>query len=306
VREPAAAAAVRGFFFNPANEAYLNLLPLATAADWMAAPRRYHPRRSWLDAIRELAPGRSAQARQRRFSLRAWAETSWSNKLDRRREAPTFVSAYTRVLEAYGSARWTQPFGELAHELGLVELAPLRIGGLPEPGIAAQAEEFLDAARTTAHAGTVAARLLSAERPSLFVNSNGRGFKAAFHAPEPELASQIRNELDAAATDATLDTEFTYGWRLPIAFEIPPYAVPGNVMDSFIGAVQALDRTWREEAERAASAISLTLDGQPVPFRAQGPAIVGGSVRLPSSACGGWLVATDGAGNRTGRRLPRC
>ena len=32
-----------GFFFNPMNEADLNLLPLATAGDWMASPRAYRP-----------------------------------------------------------------------------------------------------------------------------------------------------------------------------------------------------------------------------------------------------------------------
>jgi hyaluronoglucosaminidase len=92
VREPAAAGAVRGFFFNPMNEADLNRLPLATAGDWMAHPRTYRPGSSWRHAVRELAPGSSREARRRRASLRAWAETSWSNKLDPR-DAPEFTAS---------------------------------------------------------------------------------------------------------------------------------------------------------------------------------------------------------------------
>ena len=37
---------------NPMNEADLNLLPLATAGDWMRNPRRYRERASWLREAR--------------------------------------------------------------------------------------------------------------------------------------------------------------------------------------------------------------------------------------------------------------
>src|SRR5918912_631538 len=84
LRRPDVTGAVGGFFFNPMNEADLNMLPLATAGDWMRAPRRYARRSSWLHAVYEL--GGSV-----RRALRAWAETSWSTKLDLS-EAPTFVA----------------------------------------------------------------------------------------------------------------------------------------------------------------------------------------------------------------------
>ncbi len=155
-REASAARAVRGFFFNPANEAYLNLLPLASAADWMADPRRYRPRGSWLRAVAELAPGDGRREKQRRRSLRAWAETSWSNKLDREREAPTFVRLSELLLARYTGAGWVRPHRALVRELRLVVLAPERLAALPEPALAEQAAEFLDAARITASAGALA------------------------------------------------------------------------------------------------------------------------------------------------------
>src|SRR5207253_9065588 len=46
LRRPDVAGSVGRFFLNPMNEAGLKLLPLATAGDWLRAPRRYH-RRAW-------------------------------------------------------------------------------------------------------------------------------------------------------------------------------------------------------------------------------------------------------------------
>ena len=75
------------------------LLPLATAGDWMRDPRRYRRRASWLAAVRDLAgPGRAHRLLRR--TLRAFAETSWSTKLDLA-EAPTFVRLNGRFLHAY-------------------------------------------------------------------------------------------------------------------------------------------------------------------------------------------------------------
>ena len=168
LREPESAGAVGGFFFNAANEAYLNLLPLATAGDWMTDPGNYRARRSWVAAIRELAPGRRGTERKRRASLRAWAEASWSNKLDREREAPTFVAKADRFLARLDAGGgWPGRLRRLLRELRLVEAAPRRLPGLPEPGIAEQGAEFLDAAAKTALAGDLAAQLLATERPLL-------------------------------------------------------------------------------------------------------------------------------------------
>ena len=308
VRDPRSARAVAGFLFNPANEAYLNLLPLATAAEWMAAPGRYRARRSWLGAVRELAPGRSAGARRRRASLRAWAEASWSNKLDREREAPTFVRKAGEFLVRYrAGGNWPAAGARLERELGLVEAASQRLATLPEPGIAAQGTDFLDAAAKTARTGELATRLLVAERPQLELersrNCTGDGTDCGWTVsgtakpPDPDRAAGFRAELGPASAAALLDSEFTYGWRTPVAFEIPPYAVPRNVMDAFVAEARALDSAWQPDAAAAAGGVDLTLDGMPVPTDAEG------TFRLQPNACG-LLAATDGAGGRTSVRIP--
>ena len=297
IRDPAGATAVRGFFFNPANESSLNTLPLATAADWMADPVAYRPRAAWLDAVAELAPGAGRLALLRRESLRAWAETSWSNKLDREREAPTFVRVAADFLARYQGAGWSTAQRVLLRELRLVQLAPQRLAQLPDPRFAQQAAEFLDAARRTARAGTLATQLLAAERPSLRVRGGRGGLHGVVAAPDAARASELRSALDAAGLEARLDTEFTYGWRLGVAFEFPPYAVPGNVMDAFVDTVRSLDAGW--DGGRASSAVSLDLAGNPVTVAPDG------SFRLIGSACGKRLVATDGTGGATALRL-RC
>ncbi len=299
LREPEAAGAVGGFFLNVANEAYLNLLPLATAGDWMADPDRYRARRSWITEIHELAPGRTRAERRRRATLRAWAEASWSNKLDREREAPTFVAKSNRFLTRYDAGGgWTGRLRRLLRELRLVESGPRRLPKLPEPGIAEQGAEFLDAAARTALAGDLAAQLLAAERPLLELDGGG-GLRGHAAPPDPARAAELRSRADAAASDAELDTEFTYGWRTPMAFEIPPYPVPGNVMDAFLDRVAERDSAWQAHADEAATSVEVTLDGRPVPLDADG------GFRLKRIPCGGRLVARDGAGGLTALRI-RC
>lgn len=294
------AGAVRGFFFNPANEADLNLLPLATAGEWMRDPRGYRPRASWLDAIRELAPERGPGARRRRrASFRAWAETSWSNKLDREREAPSFVRHSGGFLAAYeDGAAWTRPYPRLVRELRLVERAPERVARLPDRAIAEQAKEFLDNARVTARAGHLATDLLASERPALEVAEAHRGFRGRAAPPDPSRAAELRGEMSEAERESELDDEFTYGWRTPFAFEIPPYPVPENVMSVYLERVRALDEAWQPRSERAASSVEVSLDGEPVPVQEDG------TFRLPRGACGGRLVAIDGAGGKTAVPAP--
>ncbi len=302
LRDPEAAGAVGGFFLNAANEAYLNLLPLATAADWMADPSGYRARRSWLAAIRELAPGGGRAARRLRASLRAWAEASWSNKLDREREAPTFVARSAAFLARYDAGgAWGLSLRRLRRELRLVEAAPDRLPTLPEPGIAAQGAEFLDAAARTATAGDLAAQLLAAERPTLKVDPGGDGpsWRGLALAPDRDRAGALRERADAAAQDSQLDTEFTYGWRTPMAFEIPPYPVPGNVMDAFVDQISARDAAWQDQADEAAASVEVTLDRRPVTVADDG------KFHIRRFPCGSRLVARDGAGGLTSVRL-RC
>jgi len=59
----------------------------------------------------------------------------------------------------------------------------------------------------------------------------------------------------------------------------------------------ALSLPLAREAERAAASVALALDGVPVPLDSEGRFTLG------RDACGRVLVATDGAGGRSGLRL---
>ncbi len=298
VRRADVRGAVGGFFFNPANEPDLNVLPLATAAAWLRDPVRYRPRAAWLRAVRELA-GPNAVARD---ALRAWAETSYSTKLDDA-EAPTFARAARALLRAYRSGdRWRDPWARAAGELAAVRDAPRRFG--PRAAVrrlVAQAGPFVGAAARGARVGRAALGLLSAERPALSVGGDPRaGLTGRVAPPAPAAAAAVRQRLDAASTQWAAERRLTFGWRGGTAVDFPPFRVPPNVMDVFVARARALDAAWRPVAARAASRVSLSLDGRPVPTSA------GGRFTLRRTACGRVLRATDGAGGRTALRLPRC
>jgi hypothetical protein len=289
-RHPDVAGSVGGFFFNPMNEAGLNELPLATAGDWMRDPGRYRARRSWLAAVRELA-GRS---RARREALRAWAETSWSNKLDPA-DAPTFAALSRGFLDRYSSgAWWPGARRALVRELGLA-MWPLRPSFFAE-----QAGPWVDAARKAATAGASGVRLLAAERPTLSVLRTRRGFRGAARPPDPDRAAELRSSYGDASRSWETSTRFAYGWRGGVAFEVPPYAAPRNLMDEFEDSVEELDRSWLPQSEQAAGKVTVTLDGRAVALRPDG------SFALSRAACGRTLVATDGAGGSIALHLRAC
>lgn len=301
LRRADVAGAVGGFFFNPMNEADLNLLPLATAGDWMRSPRRYHRRESWLRAVAELA-GRGRARRALRATLRAWAETSWSTKLDLT-EAPTFGRLAGRFLGVYdGRATWRAAALGLLEELALVESAATRLDGLRDRAFAEQARPFLDAARQAAEAGRLGTQLMAAERPSLAVRrAYGGAFVGTANPPDPDRAATLRSRFQSQGDASRRSRYFTYGWRTPYAFEVPPYPVPPNRMNVYLDAVDARDQAWQGRADAAASRVVVTVGGRRVPLSRSGAFRI-----APRKGCGRLLLATDGAGGRNGTRLPRC
>jgi hypothetical protein len=273
----------------------------------MLAPRGYRRRASWLAAVRELAAhprtvttdGRrlAAAARVVRATLRAWSETSWSTKLDLA-EAPTFVRLNRRFLRAYdGRATWLGSAARLRRELSLVVAAPVRLAALRDRAFHRQAGPFLDAAAQAARAGRLGATLLAAERPLLRVRRTRSGYLGSAHPPDPDQAAAIRSRFSAAGDASRRNRYFTYGWRTPYAFEIPPYPVPPNVMDTFLDEVSARDSAWQGRAGDAAKRVRVTVGGRRVRLSPSG------AFRLGTRACGRLVVATDGAGGRAAQRL---
>jgi hypothetical protein len=292
------AGSVQGFFFNAANQPDLNMLPLATAAAWMADPKGYDGRSAWRDAITELTRGKRPQIDQ----LRAFAETSYASGL-LSTEAPTA----TRLLNAYlaalaGGARWTDARAAVRAELELAFDAATGLASLPDRRIALQAAPFLAAAKQAARTGLLGADLLAAERPSLRLGRTKDGFTGVALAPDPGQAAALRARLGVATN--------VFRSRLMSAAPLVVYGCPMRIrgcgsrqynhLDDFLTKVAALDAAWLPTADRAAAGLRLTLRGKRVRRKADG------TFALDSGACGARLLAVDGAGGETSLALPRC
>jgi hyaluronoglucosaminidase len=295
-RPASVARSVAGWFFNPASEADLNMLPLATAADWLRNPWRFNPRASWLRAVDSLA-GPSKQLIQ---PLRAWAEASYSTRLSRV-EGPTFVRLTRQFLGAFDEGPyWTRALAALRGELNLARRARRSLAAMQNRAFFDQALPFLDATADNASAGVVGATLLEAERPSLSATRTKRGgFRVSVSPPSPGRAAMLRQLLAGWRTRLAVRDRLVYGWRRLGARAIPSYGAR-NVMDGFLAEVQSRDAAWQPLADHASGAVSITIDDRP------GPAPVAGAVRLGGSNCGAIVVARDAAGGAASIRLPGC
>ncbi len=209
-RRPSVAGHVGGFFFNPANQADLNFLPLATAGDWMLDPSRYRPRRSFLRQVRQLA-GRRAPA------LRAFAEASYSSSLRGNVEAPTLRRRIRGFLRAEGRRGGGAAALRLRRELRLAASAGQRLRRVPalRPFIR-QARPVVDSVQLNVRAGLLAIELLRA-----------RG------ASERE---QLRRRVRRARRAAASWPSEAFGNRSGL------YGMRDSVIDDFVSRVRRIDR----------------------------------------------------------------
>jgi hyaluronoglucosaminidase len=295
-RPAGVAGSVAGWLFNPATEADLNMLPLATAGDWLHNPWRYNPRRSWLRAVNSVAGADTYLVQP----LRAWAEASYSSRLSRI-EGPTFVQLTKQFLAAYdGGPYWTRALAALRTELNLARRARRSLAGLPNRAFFAEALPFLDATASNAAAGVVGATLLEAERPRLTATRTSRGgIVLTIEPPSPGRAAMLRALLARWQTQVRSGGRLVYGWRRLGSLPIPSYGAP-NVMDLFLAEVQRRDAAWHALEGQATGPMSLTVGGRP------GPAPAGGLVSLSGANCNQIVVARDSAGGTSSLRLPPC
>jgi hyaluronoglucosaminidase len=292
-RPSSVAGSVAGWFFNPASEADVNMLPLATAGAWVHNPWSYDRRAAWLDAVRQLA-GTNAQ------SLRAFAESSYSTRLSRI-EGPTFVRLSKTFMGAYdGGAYWPRALAELRNELLLAQHARTRLARMPNRAFFHQAGPYLNATADSAGTAMLAALLREYERPTLrAVRTNHGSLRVRVEPPRPERAAMRRTKLDQARIRLSAQRRLVYGWRPFDGLARPVYAAP-NVLDTFLDDVAERDQAYQQRADQAAAGVTLTLNGQPA------PPPVNGVVGLSGGDCGLILVAQDAAGGQSSLRLPAC
>jgi hyaluronoglucosaminidase len=295
-RAPNVAGSVDGWFFNPASEADVNMLPLATAGDWLRNPYSYDARASWLRAVAEIARNNPALSQ----TLRAFAETSYSTRLSRV-EGPTFVRLTRLFLGSYDQGPyWTRALAALRVELALARSAPQTLSGLADRAFYDQTLPFLSAGADAASAGIVAATLLEAERPALSAQWTPRGGFVVTAAPaQPSRADMLRSLLAGWRTRIGSSARLVYGWRSVDGQPMPPYATQ-NVMDAFLNDVAVRDAAWRAAAAPGVQTLAITVAGRP------GPVPANGTFPLSGRNCGLVVIARDSAGGQTSMRLPGC
>jgi hyaluronoglucosaminidase len=166
-REPALTDTVEGVLCNPMLQAHASQVPLATAADFLAAPEAYDPEGSWSRAI-------AAVGRSRAPALGALAAACADGPLlsPDRLEAHTLVTALAATA---GSADWPDAVGALRDHLGAVQRAGRAWADAGADPLAAELDPWLGAAAKEADAGLAALRLIQQTYPVGRVSGDGSG-----------------------------------------------------------------------------------------------------------------------------------
>lgn len=209
-RRASVAGHVAGFFFNPASQADLNFLPLATAGEWMQDPSRYRPRRSFLRQTRRLAGRRAA-------ALRAFAEASYSTSLAGSAEAPTLRLQMREYLRAARGGGGASAAARLRRHLRLAAGAGKRlrrVDGLRH--FLRQAKPFLRSVQLNARSAGLATDLLQA---------GGAGERA-----------ELRRRLRRASRRSARWPSETFGTRTGV------YGLRASVIDHYVKRVLRRDR----------------------------------------------------------------
>jgi hyaluronoglucosaminidase len=288
-RDPAYLDVTRGLVFNAMNEPDLNMLPLATAAEWLRDPYGYVPHQAWSRAITRLAGPKKGRW------LRAWAETSASTRLDQDGAAPTFHRLANDLLAAGRRADWVQRRDALARELQLVIDARRELSSVRSlAAFRLQAAPYFRSAERAATAGLAGADLIAALHPSIEVRRTADGLIAEIAAPDPAQVVRARGSVRSQAATIRADGRATYGNRRPIPGNPIPEVIPRNKMDLFLERALEASTEWsRKDATRASRAVTAILDGRRLRLDRDG------RVKLGRNACGKRLVATDAAGSAT-------
>jgi beta-N-acetylglucosaminidase len=311
---------VGGVFLQPTNEADLNKLPLATAADWLDDPGGYDPDVAWRTEVARLTGGNSAAG----DLLRAWAETYHFTKSDlytsaigsdrAAGQAPTLRALSGAFLAAYPGAGWADASASLSQELDKAGRARTALTGAADGGFLAQVSPFLQGSHMAARAGHLGTALLGAQRPVATVRTDG-GLSVTPQAPDVGAAGAILGLYGGAAATQRALIPCSYGFHAARSadgrFACGPGArwyfdaiTPNNVLDGYLDEVDRLSASWRGAAASTnPSQAPLTLSVAGLGDYTVTP---GATRTLPAAACGRALTIRDAAGGSNSFTLPPC
>ncbi len=171
---------VDGVLCNPMLQPTASLVPLATAAEFLADPGAYDEHAAWERAIDAVGGPRSD-------ALRALARACCDGPLARPEELPLhpLVVALADELEGPG---WTEPLARVRDELRALRVAHTAWSPDDHEPLGAELARWLDQAHVEAEAGLAALRLLQQLRPVAVLDSDG-----SWRAAAPDAGSAMQH-----------------------------------------------------------------------------------------------------------------
>jgi hyaluronoglucosaminidase len=308
------AAAVDGIVANPMNEEEASKIPLYTVAAYLNDPGAYTAapascpldhlvagclaEADWLEGVAEFGGPAAAAV----FDFVAQMR---STPLDRT-ESPVFRARWQAWRDALGAGFWPEARAALDQELRAEASAPARLAsGLGNPGFMAETAHHLRTLARNVRAGMLASEVLAAIRPGLRaeVASSGPSTATVTGVVTPPDLGVVAVALARLAPAEVLMRASPYsvhGDRFE--HSIDRVYVRQNQMDAFVDFVHTAVLSWLPAASFATTrGVSVTVNGHPAVVDAGGRFAV--TVPLAPGQQEIIVVATDGAGLRTGVRL---
>lgn len=293
-RAPDLPECLLGIVANPANQARTNKLPLYTVAEYLRAPARYHPERSWRKSLVDFAGAQAPLLRNFATNVRSTAlNRIESASLEQRTEA--FVTGLSRP-------NWPVAHRRLASLLLDYAGTPARMRKhFHDQRFVAEIDEgsagsWLARLGFGARNGLQATRYLAATRPH--IRAQFRNGVLTGRVVAPMDAGQAGAAQTAVAGMLARDDgnpANVYGDRVftpPSAVPVTPY-VNENRMDWYYQSAATFLSEYTAVAAAASNSVTLRVNGQQVPLKPDGSF----TVRTRSAPV--VAVATDGAGHKT-------
>lgn len=310
---------VDGFLSNPMNEAQASKIPLYTVAAYLNDPATYTDdpvpggcpydsdvtmndkagclsEEAWRAGIEEFGDAAAGP-------LLDFVSQMRSTPTDRT-ESPVFVELWTAFREAFPGAFWKESWIALVAELAAESNAApaLRTGGLPNAKFFEETRNHLAQLEQNARVGLLAAEMLAAQRPGLYVaplESGSPGtarLRGAAFPVDPVEVLRLLAELEPEEVEMRLSPYSVHGDRFQ--HDLGAVYVGENRMDDFVDFAHQVTAQWLPTSAVAARGpLTVTVNGSSVPVGVDGSF----EAEVPTNAMV-VVVVTDAAGYRTGER----
>jgi hypothetical protein len=326
-RDAALVPALRGYLLNPMTQAHASMIPLATAAAFLAAPEAYDPEVAWEAALADFGGGGDG--------LAVLAAQVRSSALDLR-DARELAARVDKVTTTWEGAAWAPAVDALALELVAEGAAPADIAAhLGATPLGAEIAPWVEELAAHSARGLEAVELLRALKPALLdvvsapvgatVRVRGRALP-----PDADVAAALGPGFvdEAAAVAARIaDPPFVallgclgslfgaditfcrafglnvHGKALYLVIRTPAdvsLVADANVHDRLLLFAGSAHAAWSARRGPGADELTLTLGGDVVPLAPDGAF----DVTTAFAREGLTLLLTTAAGEATQRPLP--